>query len=55
MLTAGNSSNSIGVGAYRDIDNGFGKGALWILELGSIETTVPSFGHPSICGDLIVL
>lgn len=40
---------SVAVGAYRDSENGFNKGAVWILNLGEISYDLQEVIHPTSC------
>ncbi len=41
---------SVAVGAYHDSENGFQKGAVWILNLGEVSYTLSEVIDPSSCG-----
>ncbi|MEM5565360.1 T9SS type B sorting domain-containing protein [Psychroserpens sp. AS72] len=50
LLNTDSNNFKIGVGAYRDSENGSQKGAAWILNLGEISFDLQSFSNPSGCG-----
>jgi len=44
------SNNSFAIGAYRDSENGYRKGAVWILDLGVITYNLNLVTNPTGCG-----
>lgn len=50
MSKTGTTLNSIAVGAYRDSENGYRRGAMWILELGAATNYQVSQINPTVCG-----
>ncbi len=50
FLSTSTNSVKVAVGGYRDSENGYRKGAAWILNLGEISFNLKSFADPTVCG-----
>ncbi|GAA4280809.1 T9SS type B sorting domain-containing protein [Gaetbulibacter aestuarii] len=47
LLNTNSNNLKIGVGAYRDSENGTNKGAVWILNFGELTYAIESFSNPN--------
>ncbi|HMC00816.1 MAG TPA: integrin alpha, partial [Flavobacteriaceae bacterium] len=50
VLNDTNDNIKLAAGAYRDSENGYRKGAAWILNLGELSFNIESYTNPTGCG-----